>query len=181
MRYPAIELVTGLLTTFLWRFDGGQILPFAFHLIFVSLLLVITMIDFDFQAVLDSTIYIGIVSGLFYSALTHHFFAALIAAAAGALFFYCIRVVGEFVFLKEAMGLGDVGIAAILGAYLGPQKTALAFFLSFPIGLLMAGTLILFRLRSRKDYIPFGPAMAIAGFIAMFYGSRLLDWYLMRL
>jgi len=51
-------------------------------------------------------------------------------------------------------------------------------FLSFPIGVLIAGSLIALRLRGRKDYIPFGPAMAAGGFVAYFWGERMLDWYI---
>lgn len=180
LRYLLIELLTGILTAFVWWHDQGRILDFAFHLIFVSLLLVMTLIDLDFQIVLDSTIYIGIASGLLYNGISHHFTDAFLAGLAGALFFYSVRVVGEFVFLKEAMGMGDVEIAALLGACLGLQKMALAFFLSFPIGLLMAGCLILARLKSRKDYIPFGPAMALGGFISMFFSAPLINGYIQR-
>ena len=173
---------------FLWWQDAPLlalrwmgILHFAKDLLFVSLLFIITMIDWDFQIILDNMVYLGIAGGLFFSFFEHHFLEALLSAVGGALFFYAIRVVGEFIFLKEAMGEGDVKLAAMLGAFLGSQKLVIAIFLSFFIGIVIAIFLILFRLKERKDYIPFGPAMALGGFISAFWGTKLLMWYLSHL
>lgn len=195
-RYPAVEILCGLLMVLVWRSDAPAIVAawgspffhfyerfdavaiFARDLIFVSLLVVITLIDWDYQLILDVTTYSGIVIGLAAAALQRRFLVSLAAAAAAALFFYAVRVVGEFVFLREAMGEGDVKLAAMLGAFMGPHGTIIAVILSFPIGIAIALALIVVGMKSRKDYIPFGPAMAIAGFVTMFWGERLLVWYL---
>ncbi len=192
IRYPLVELATGFMVVLLWHFDGPlfapqlafpetltkAVIPFACHLILVSLLLVITMIDWDYEIIPDETIYLGTGVGLLCAALSHHLLAACVAAILGASFFYAITVVGEFVFLKEAMGLGDVKFALMLGAFLGINGLAITIFLCFPIGVFLALFLIVLGLKGRKDYIPFGPAMAIAAFIAFLWGNSLLEWYI---
>jgi len=177
-RYPFIELLTGILLAFLWQHDFPNVIQFGCDLFFVALLLVITMIDWDFSVILDSTIWFGLAGGIACALYHRHFWECALAATAGALFFYAVRVLGEFVFLKEAMGEGDVKLAALLGIFLGLQNTGVAIFLSFPIGIVFALILIALRMKNRKDYIPFGPAMALGGFIAAFWGTPLVLWYL---
>lgn len=176
-RYPFIELLSGILVAYLWHRDSPHLLLFSCDLIFSALLLVITVIDWDFQIILDSMIYLGAVVGLLCSAVEHQLLTSVLAAVGGVLFFYAVRVVGEFVFLKEAMGLGDVKLAAMIGVFLGVKKTAVALFLSFPIGVVLALTLMGLKIKSRKDYIPFGPAMALAAFISAIWGDALVNWY----
>lgn len=187
LRYPLIEGLTGILTVFLWRREIPQIsflyhfhtdLLFLLNLIFIFLLIVITMIDFDYQIIPDELVYIGVGTGILYSLLIHDLLFSLLAALGASLFFYAVRVLGEFVFLKEAMGMGDVKFAAFLGIFLGVKKVVFAVVLSFPIGVVMALGLILLRLKSRKDYIPFGPAMAFAAFVSAYWGPELLTWYI---
>lgn len=181
-RYLLVEILTGILTAFLWQYNSpvmnfSDVFRFIFQLTFFSLLLVITFIDLELLIVLDVMAYTGIILGLFYSLINHQFLAAGLTALGAATFFYVVRVLGEFFLLKEAMGAGDIKLAAMIGSFLGPQLTFVAIFLSFPIGLLVAGFLIAFHAKQKKEPIPFGPAMAISSFIAAFWGFRILYWY----
>lgn len=168
----------GVLLAFVWQRNVPNVTAFSCDLLFVSLLVVITGVDWDFQVILDSSVYLGIAGGLLCALLHHQLLDSIFAALAGLLFFYAIRVIGEFVFLREAMGEGDVKLAAMLGAFLGLKKLGIAVVLSFPIGVVIALGLMALGLKSRKDYIPFGPAMCLGGFVAAFWGDDLLRWYL---
>ena len=75
------------------------------------------------------------------------------------------------------MGGGDVKFAFALGFWLGWQGTLLGLFLGFVLGGVGSMLLLLFRLRGRKDFIPFGPFIAIGAWVALLYGNRILQWY----
>ncbi|WP_238457860.1 prepilin peptidase [Desulforamulus ferrireducens] len=79
---------------------------------------------------------------------------------------------------RGGMGMGDIKLAAVLGLYLGWPNALLAMF----IACLLAGTcgmfLILFKIKSRKDIIPFAPFIALASFITLLWGDRILSWYI---
>jgi leader peptidase (prepilin peptidase)/N-methyltransferase len=76
------------------------------------------------------------------------------------------------------MGGGDVKFFAALGVWFGWKLTVLALFLSFFIGGFAGGLLLLFKLRGRKDFIPFGPFIAAAAYVTMLYGPAIIRWYL---
>ncbi len=186
-RYPLIEGLSGILSVFLWeRIIGNSsqipdfhiFLLFFLEVVFVFLLIVITMIDFDYQIIPDELVYFGVAAGVIYSFFIHDLPFSLLAGLGASVFFYAVRVLGEFVFLKEAMGMGDVKFAAFLGVFLGIKKVILAVILSFPIGVALALGLMALSLKSRKDYIPFGPAMAFAAFLSAYWGNQILHWYL---
>jgi leader peptidase (prepilin peptidase)/N-methyltransferase len=78
---------------------------------------------------------------------------------------------------RGGMGGGDVKFAAALGFWLGWPGILLGLFLGFVLGGLISLLLLVTRLRGRKDFIPFGPFIAIGAWIALLYGRRILDWY----
>ncbi|HWR08181.1 prepilin peptidase, partial [Sporomusa sp.] len=82
---------------------------------------------------------------------------------------------------KGGMGGGDIKFAAALGLWLGLKLTLLTLFLSFVIGGIGSLLLLAFKIKGRKDFIPFGPFIAIAAFISMLYGNEIIAWYLILL
>lgn len=97
---------------------------------------------------------------------------------AGGLFLF-IAWLSQAVFKKPAMGMGDVKLAAAMGAILGPGYLFLSYFvLSILIGAIVSVLLIVLRLRRRRDYVPFGPMMAIAGLIMLLWGDLVAPWIL---
>jgi leader peptidase (prepilin peptidase)/N-methyltransferase len=79
---------------------------------------------------------------------------------------------------KGGMGGGDIKFVAALGLWLGLKLTLLTLFLSFVIGGIGSLMLLAFKIKGRKDFIPFGPFIAIAAFISMLYGNEIIAWYL---
>ena len=76
------------------------------------------------------------------------------------------------------MGGGDIKLAAVIGFFLGWPNGLLAVFLGCLLGAVTGIALVLARVKGRKDAIPLGPYLAAGTMLAMFFGSRLLAWYL---
>lgn len=200
-RYTLVEAISGFSTVFIYtrhpflhflfaqngsllrvNISWENVISFIYYMIFVSLLIIIYFIDLDWQVIFDlhsvGGAIVGFIGQLYYSITNRSLWLdSLIGIIAGALFFYIIAVISGWVFKKEAMGGGDVKFAALIGAFLGWKLAFVAFFLSFLIGSIWGITLILLRLKQRKDYIPFGPSMALGAFAGLFWGERLMIWY----
>jgi len=80
---------------------------------------------------------------------------------------------------KGAMGGGDIKLMAVLGLWLGLKYTLLTLFLSFFLGGLISIILIAFKLKGRKDMIPFGPFIVLATIVTLFYGNDIISYYIM--
>ena len=121
-------------------------------------------------------------AGLSRRALYGHFSdreALLRAAIGGAAlfaFFWLLRAIRP-----GGMGGGDVKFAAALGLWFGWQQTLLTLFLTFIIAGVSGAALLALKLKSRKDFIPFGPFIAVGALITLFYGPRIIAWYIKHL
>lgn len=183
-RYPVVELITGLLFALVYfrqrvqvGTDVGQI---AVMLLVVALLIVASGIDLDFLIIPDEISAFGVLGGLLagflmpqihVGALDYHTFVSLtghphldglIASAIGAVggggIVLTFAVLGHVVFQKEAMGLGDVKLMAMVGAFFGWKVVLIAFFLAPFVGLLYGLPLLLMH---DEHVMPYGPSLAI--------------------
>lgn len=146
-------------------------------LLFTFLLVVITFIDLDHQLILNRVSLPGIAAGLALAALQGRLAGAALAAAVDAGVILCIVVASEWVLKRQGMGMGDVKLAAMIGAFLGWPVGAVALYLGFLCGGIAAVTLLLLRIRGRRDPVPFGPALAAGAFLALFWGDAIWRWY----
>jgi leader peptidase (prepilin peptidase)/N-methyltransferase len=173
-RYPAVELATAVLLVSAWlRFgpsgDGLGLLTASV----LSLLLVpIFFIDLEHRLVPNVITYPGIVVALLLAAAGGRLINAAIAAAGAGAVFLAIALIS-----RGGMGGGDVKLAAMLGAFLGWPDAAVAILLAFIGGAAAGVALIVAGLRTRKDAIPFGPALAAGALIALYAADPLLRWY----
>ena len=78
---------------------------------------------------------------------------------------------------KGGFGGGDVKFMAVIGVWLGLKYTLLTMLVSIFLGGIGAAFLLFMRIKGRKDYIPFGPYMALATFLTLLYGNGMLEWY----
>jgi leader peptidase (prepilin peptidase)/N-methyltransferase len=171
-RYPLVELAAAVIVAGAWVTTGNW-LDFIAAAIFALLLLAIFFIDLEHQIVPNALSYPGLVGGLLLAIPQGRFVDALFAAAgAGALFLLIAIVSGG------GMGGGDIKLAAMMGAFLGWPRIPVALLLAFVLGAGAGLLLIALRRRSRKDPIPFGPALAVGGVIALFWGRAIVLWYL---
>ena len=172
VRYPLVELAATAGVTAAWT-TAASLLDAVAGIVFVLLMLAIFFIDLEHQIVPNALSYPGLLLGLLLAIPQGRFVDALFAAAgAGALFLLIAIISGG------GMGGGDIKLAAMMGAFLGWPRIAVALLFAFVLGAGVGVLLIALRRRSRKDPIPFGPALAVGGVIALFWGRAIMLWYL---
>jgi prepilin signal peptidase PulO-like enzyme (type II secretory pathway) len=79
---------------------------------------------------------------------------------------------------RGGMGMGDIKMAALMGAMLGSTVVFAAIFMAVLGGGLISILLLVFKIKERKQGIPFGPFLALGTLAALFWGQALIDWYL---
>jgi leader peptidase (prepilin peptidase) / N-methyltransferase len=178
-RYPLVELLGGLLAAFaIYRFGAGPAGLAACALLWT--LLVLTFIDVDTQLLPDDVTLPLLWGGLLVNlwGVFAPLSAAVVGAAAGYLTLWTIYWLFKLIRGKEGMGYGDFKLLAALGAWLGWKMLPLIVLLSSVVGAAIGIALIVFRGRDHNIPIPFGPYLAIAGAIALFWGPALVKIYL---
>lgn len=179
LRYPAIELVTGLMTMALaWYFGVSWALLGA--MLFTWALIALTLIDVDHQLLPDDItlplLWLGLAFNLggTYVSLQD----AVIGAMAGYLLLWSVYWLFKLLTGKEGMGFGDFKLLAALGAWLGWQALPLIILLSSLVGAVVGIALMIIKRRGREIPIPFGPYLAMAGWIALLWGDVIMGRYL---
>lgn len=178
-RYPIIEALTALLSAWtVWHF--GPTLQAAGGLLLIWSLIALAAIDLDTQLLPDSITLPLLWLGLgFNLASTYTDLAsAVIGAMAGYLSLWSVFWLFKLFTGKEGMGYGDFKLLAALGAWLGWQMLPSIILLSSVVGALVGITLIIAARHGRNVPIPFGPYLAAAGAIALFWGPQLTERYL---
>ena len=178
-QYPIVELATGLFYLALYLFYGLQPIAIVYMLL-CTLLIIISFIDLRERIIPDVLSVPFIIIGFAFSFFLRNInpLDSLLGILAGGGSLLLIAIVGSKLFKKEAMGGGDIKLAAMLGAFLGWQLTLLSLFLGFFVGSVI-GVLIMVTSKNKNDVIPFGPFIALGAMISMFWGQAILHWYLM--
>ncbi|MGA2024438.1 MAG: A24 family peptidase [Steroidobacteraceae bacterium] len=186
LRYPAIELLSGILTALVaWRF-GAQACS-ACAMLITWFLIALTFIDLDHQLLPDSLtlplLWLGLLASLTgWSApganLPVDPVSAIEGAAAGYVSLWAVYHAFRLLTGKEGMGYGDFKLLGALGAWLGLQMLLPIVLLSALVGALIGVGLIALRHHQRGTPIPFGPFLAAAGWLAMMWGPQMLARYL---
>ena len=178
-RYPLVELGSGLLCAYC-AFHFGYGWPAAGAMLLGWTSIALTCIDLDSQLLPDSLtlplLWAGLLLNLFgtYTDLS----SAVIGAATGYLALWMVYWAFKLTTGKEGMGYGDFKLLAALGAWQGWQMLPLIILLSSLLGALVGIVLIVVARRGRNVPIPFGPYLAAAGLISMFWGKTLTRAYI---
>lgn len=179
LRYPAIELLTGLISAFIgWRF--GMTLQGAGVLLLCWCLIALTFIDIDTQLLPDDITLPLLWAGLLFN-LDGTFVPlpqAVIGAAAGYLTLWSVYWAFKLATGKEGMGYGDFKLLAALGAWLGWKMLLPIVLISSAVGALFGIGLIVLARHGRQIPIPFGPYLALGGVVTLFWGTPVLRAYL---
>jgi leader peptidase (prepilin peptidase)/N-methyltransferase len=173
-RYPAVELLTGVLSALVvWKLGSGWAGLSA--LFFLYSLIAMTFIDADTQLLPDDLTFPLLWAGLLMNvnATFVPLQDAVIGAAAGYLALWSIYWLFKLATGKEGMGYGDFKLLAALGAWMGWAMLPTIILLSSVVGAVVGIALIVFAKRGRNNPIPFGPYLAAAGLIALLYGGPL--------
>lgn len=191
-RYAFVEALTGAAAAFLLYHHGSIGVPFVYHFIFFCFLTAVFFMDLDHWIILDEVsvpgIVVGVLGSLFMPArwdlpldlspAVGNLASSLLGVVMGAAFFWSIQVVGTLLARQEAMGGGDVKLAALMGAFLGWKMGLVSFLLSFFLGAAVAIPLMLFGRRRGKDPVPLGTFMAVAAFATAVWGPGIMDFML---
>jgi len=200
-RYMLVEATTGGLAVAAWYISGFA--PYYAVGLFAACaaLLVIFFVDLDHMIIPDQCVVVVALFGLVLDGyhlyvlganwaipfvqriggqqLTIYLPRSIVGLLVGGGLFLLIGWIFEVALNKPALGMGDVKLAAAMGAILGPGYSLLSYFLlSVLIGAAVALLLILLRLKRRGDYIPFGPMMALAAIIVLLYTEPITLWVL---
>jgi leader peptidase (prepilin peptidase)/N-methyltransferase len=178
IRYPLIELLNATLYMLVYIKYGPSIDFLKFALL-SSILIVIGLIDLDTTDVYFKTTLTGIIIGIVFmiiSFIQHESTLTFIygAALSGG-------IIALIILTTHGMGWGDFEICLLCGLYLGLASSIVMLFLSFVIGGAVGAFLIVSGRKGRKDYIPFGPFIALGAVIAVFIGNDIINWYLSML
>jgi leader peptidase (prepilin peptidase) / N-methyltransferase len=178
IQYPLVELLTAALSmVVVWRF-GPSSAGLA-GLFFTWALVALAGIDLRTQLLPDQITLPLLWCGLLLS--TQHLFAepssSIIGSALGYLSLWSVYWLFKLLTGKEGMGFGDFKLLSALGAWMGPLSLLPIILLSSLSGALLGGTLILLRHHERENPMPFGPYIAIAGWIWLVVGNILQNKY----
>ncbi|MBU3057262.1 prepilin peptidase [Pseudomonas indica] len=179
MRYPLIELACGLLSAYVaWHFGFGWAAGAA--LVLTWGLLAMSMIDVDHQLLPDALVlpllWLGLIVNSF--GLFASLEDALWGAVAGYLSLWSVYWLFKLITGKEGMGYGDFKLLAMLGAWGGWQILPLTILLSSLVGAVLGVIMLRLRNAETSTPIPFGPYLAIAGWIALLWGDQITGTYL---
>lgn len=178
-QYPLIEILTGLTTAYItWHFGFSPQTLFAVLLTWA--LICLSVIDLEHSLLPDDItlpfMWLGLACNIFgvFTDITSSLIGAMLGYSILWLIFMGFKVITG----KEGMGYGDFKLLALLGAWLGWQSLPLIILLSSIAASLIGIIMILFRGRDKSVAFPYGPYLAIAGWITLLWGEELIGTYL---
>lgn len=179
VRYAAIELLTGILYALTYHYFGFQIFT-IFVLIYISFMIIMSFIDIDHFILPDrftlTLIPLGILASFFRIDFSWTDSLIGILTGGGLIFLFS----GLYYLLKKTpgMGGGDIKLMAGVGAYLGFSNTLLTLLIGTLSGTVIALPYVFLKKKKMDSMLPFGPFLALAAIICLFWGDVILDWWL---
>jgi leader peptidase (prepilin peptidase)/N-methyltransferase len=176
-----VEVGTGVLFGLIyWRYGLSIELPIA--LVFSCIFIVILVIDLEHRLILNKIVYpamaVALLLSIFFSifsiqsTIVPEIKWAAIGGGIGFGLFLLVALVS-----RGGMGWGDVKMAALIGLVAGLPLTFVALLMGVILGGLVAGLLLAFKIKKRKEAVPFGPFLSLATIVTLLWGSYILDWY----
>lgn len=180
LRYPIIELITGVFALLLYaKFSLSP--QFFYWFVFISVLITISFIDFDHQIIPDIISIPGILifSSSFYFLPEMTVKSTSLGVLVGGGSLYAVAFVYYLLKKQEGMGGGDIKLLAMIGAATGIKGVFFTVFIGSVLGSI-GGLLIMLYIKNNdaKLKIPFGPFLSIGAVFYIFFGDELIFWYL---
>jgi leader peptidase (prepilin peptidase)/N-methyltransferase len=176
-QYPLIEIVTcAVFVAAAVKFDLSWLL--LSRLVFASAMIVLFMIDLEHRLLPNVITLPGIVAGFLFSLLAEPgWLSSLIGMVVGGGVLLGVAWVYERVRHEQGLGMGDVKMLAMIGAFLGWQLMLLTLVFASLLGSVVGVGLIVSRRGDLKSALPFGTFLAVAAIIACFAGEPIVRWY----
>ncbi|OXT07664.1 prepilin peptidase [Thermoanaerobacterium thermosaccharolyticum] len=174
VKYPLVEIIAGLMYLVLFIYFGFSI-ELLFYLFLLSLLIVIAFIDIEHKIIPNKIILTGLIVGAIFRVLMLNYgvwdYVIGFVLGGGVLLLISLLSGG-------GMGGGDIKLMAMIGLFIGWKLTLLTLFIAALLGAVGGIILIALKIKTRKDYIPFGPYISAACIISILYGYNLLNLYI---
>jgi len=182
IRYPLVEATTALLSLIIAN-QFGVSFETLLLLILTWGLVCLTLIDLDHMLLPDQIVMPLLWLGLLIN-ITGTFVPlsdAVIGAAVGYMSLFSVFWLFKLLTGKEGMGHGDFKLFALFGAWLGWQLLPILILMASVVGAIIGISLMLFKNHKREQAIPFGPYLAVAGWITLLWGEGIWSWYLIQI
>lgn len=182
-QYPLVEFFTGFVFALIFYYTKYYIPYTIYELVIACFLIVIFVYDLKHYIIPDSVVYPAILaSGIWYlvssivlgSYTKYEILNTIYSAFGAAAFFLAIVLVSK----GRWMGVGDIKLAFLMGLFLGFPGILVALFSAFFIGAIIGIGLIISGKKTLKSEVPFGPFLITGTFLALFFGEKLINWYL---
>ncbi|MBE3579604.1 MAG: prepilin peptidase [Caldanaerobacter subterraneus] len=174
IRYPVVELLTGIVFVVIYSKFGLDVKAFS-YMFLSSVLISASFIDLEHKIIPNSIIIAGFIGALIFRLLMYSY--GFLDYILGLLLGGGILLLISFLSGGE-MGGGDVKLMALIGFFIGWKLVLLNLLLGVVLGALAGVLLVLFKIKSRKDYIPFAPYLSLGWLISILYGYEILNYYL---
>lgn len=180
LQYPLVELATGIIFLLIFFYFSTNFLFFVFYFLISCSLIIIFVYDLKNYIIPDEIIYPAILITLIFNLqfLTSNQFPifkhSILSAVGAAVFFITIVLISR----GKWMGIGDIKLAFLMGLLLNWPNILVALFSAFFIGAATGIGLIISGKKTLKSEIPFGPFLVTGTFLSLFWGERLINWYL---
>ena len=178
LRYPIVELLTGILSLMLFTTYGISF-QYLLSLLFAATLVTISFIDLDHRIIPDILSLPGVAAGWAVSFFPWgvYWIDSLIGTLAGGGSLYLVAVLYERMTGREGMGGGDIKLLAMIGAWMGWQALPLIVLIASLTGAVIGVVFILFSGKGYRFRIPFGPFLSLGALLYLFFGRDLTLWY----
>lgn len=172
-RYPIVEAVTAILFVLNYHYFKISLACLS-GILFCMALIVVSFIDMEIRLIPNIIVLSGALIGLLLTIIRNPFkwWVPLAYSAGAFLFMFIINLV-----FPKGMGMGDVKLSMMAGAFLA-EKVIPGLFLGFLIGSVAGIILIILKKRTFKQSIAFGPFISSGCIAALFYGDKIINWYL---
>lgn len=174
-QYPLIEMITGVGFAVIWSFmqpsSGTEIALVVLNWLFYSFLLVIFLVDYK-EMIIPNEFNIGIgILAIIKMAITQSYWTELLGFAV------CGVTILLIVVITNGMGMGDAKMFAVLGLWFGLKNGLFVLFFSIIVGAVLSVFLLMTKVKTRKDRIPFGPFISLAAIFGLFFADPIMNWY----
>lgn len=179
IQYPIVEATTAIGAVVVVLFTPADGVLLASRFVLTAILITLFVIDLELQILPNLITLPGIAVGFLFSLFGPPGpINSLLGIVLGAGVLYGIAAGYYLVRREEGMGMGDVKMLAMIGAFLGWQAVMLTLILSSFVGALVGVALLWSKKEGLKYALPFGTFLALAAFVAMLFGQQIMDWYL---
>jgi len=179
-----VELGSGFLFAFTyWHY--GLSIDFAVIAFYCCLFIVLGVIDLEHELILDKIVYPAAVVALIISVFrpppgiidVSLPWLGIVNSVIGGAIGFTLLLIPALIY-PRGMGWGDVKMAGLIGLIIGSRLVLVALLMGVILGGLVAGALLLLKIKKRKEAIPFGPFLSLATMVTLIWGSDILNWYL---